>query len=321
MARAKSAQKPKGQRPKKSGGSGGRGGFLVTAIAFFLAVPLLAAAVAWQSPLKLPDFKLEWPGATAPTAATPQRPPAKTTIPAAAPAARPEATVAAATKAPAAASTPTARSVSSVSATAVPSATPAGKIVLRVPIYRQQHAQSCEAASLRMALATFGVQMPENDLLAALARDPTPRRVVGDTVQWGDPDVGFVGSWDGAYLRDGYGVYEGPIADLAMSYGFETTKYGKGVDPKQLYASVRQGFPSVVWLPYDLTVKGRGSWVTPGGKKIPYVVTEHAVVLAGIDDRGVYYADPMKPDLQFATFSAFEKAIGELDGRFVTVRP
>jgi len=77
----------------------------------------------------------------------------------------------------------------------------------------------------------------------------------------------------------------------------------------------------VVWLPYDLTVKGRGSWVTPGGKKIPYVVTEHAVVLAGIDDRGVYYADPMKPDLQFATFSAFEKAIGELDGRFVTVRP
>ena len=77
----------------------------------------------------------------------------------------------------------------------------------------------------------------------------------------------------------------------------------------------------MVWIPYDLVVKGRGSWVTPAGKKIPYIVTEHAVVLAGIDERGVYYADPMKPDLQFATYSAFEKAMSELEDRFVTVRP
>ena len=285
---------------------------MATLIAFLLAVPVLAAAVVWQSPLKFSDFKLEWPIALAPATATPQRPPVKTAVPVAAPEARREATAVPATKAPAAVRTPTAHPAPSAPAAAAPSATPAGKMILKVPIYRQQHALSCEAASLRMALGTFGVQMPENDLLAALARDPTPRKVVGDTVQWGDPDVGFVGSWDGVYLRDGYGVYEKPIADLAMSYGFETTKYGKNVDPKQLYESVRQGFPSVVWMPYDMVVKGRGSWVTPAGKKIPYVVTEHAVILAGIDDRGVYYADPMKPDLQFATFSAFEKAIAEL---------
>jgi hypothetical protein len=84
---------------------------------------------------------------------------------------------------------------------------------------------------------------------------------------------------------------------------------------------VRDGLPSVVWMPYDLTVKGRGAWTTPAGKRVPYVVTEHAVVLAGIDATGVYYADPMKPDLQFAAFSAFEKAIGELQGRYVTLRP
>ena len=317
MAKGKSTQKSKGQKPRKGRGSGGFG---VTLVAFFLAVPLLAAVVASQSTFKLSDLKLQWPGGQAPAAATPTRPPEKNPVPAAAPKVHPEATVVVATKTPVAASTPAHTSAIAVP-TVAPSSTPASKIVLKVPIYHQQHALSCEAASLRMALATFGVQMPENDLLAALARDPTPRKVIGDTVQWGDPDVGFVGSWDGVYLKDGYGVYEKPIADLAMSYGFETTKYGKNVDPKQLYESVREGYPSVVWMPYDMVVKGRGSWVTPAGKKIPYVVTEHAVVLAGIDERGVYYADPMKPDLQFATFSAFEKAIAELDGRFVTVRP
>ena len=318
MAKGKSARKPSGQKPKRSGGNSGSPS--ATLIAFLVAVPVLVAAMIWQSPVKLADFKLQWPIASVPSTPTPLRPPAKTTVPAAAPEAHREATAIAATKAPAATSAPVAHTSSAVP-TVSPSSTPASKMVLKVPIYHQQHALSCEAASLRMALATFGVQMPEDDLLAALARDPTPRKVVGDTVEWGDPDVGFVGSWDGAYLKDGYGVYEGPVADLAMSYGFETTKYGKNVDPKQLYESVRQGFPSVVWMPYDMIVKGRGSWVTPAGKKIPYVVTEHAVVLAGVDDRGVYYADPMKPDLQFATYSAFEKAMSELGDRFVTVRP
>ena len=320
MAKGKSSQKPKGQKPKNGAGNRGGRSSAVTMIAFLMAVPLLAAAVVWQSPLNLSNFKLEWPVASAPTAAAPQRSPEKSALPVPAPARR-ETTAVVPTKVPRATARPASSSASTTSTEAAPSATPGGKMILRVPIYHQQHALSCEAASLRMALATFGVQMPEDDLLAALARDPTPRRVVGDTVQWGDPDVGFVGSWDGVYLRDGYGVYEGPIADLARSYGFETTKYGKGVDAKQLYASVRQGFPSVVWMPYDMIVKGRGFWLTPAGKKIPYVVTEHAVVLTGVDDRGVYYADPMKPDLQFATFPAFEKAIAELGDRFVTVQP
>ncbi len=318
MAKGKSARKPSGQKPKRGGGNSG--GPSATLIAFLVAVPVLVAAMIWQSPVKLADFKLQWPIASVQTTPTPQRPTAKPAAPAAVPKTHREAPAVAATKAPEATSAPVAHTSSAVP-TVSPSSTPASKMVLKVPIYHQQHALSCEAASLRMALATFGVEMSENHLLAALARDPTPRKVVGETVQWGDPDIGFVGSWDGVYLKDGYGVYEKPIADLAQSYGFETTKYGKNVDPKQLYESVRQGFPSVVWMPYDMVVKGRGSWVTPAGKTIPYVVTEHAVVLAGVDDRGVYYADPMKPDLQFATYSSFEKAMSELGDRFVTVRP
>ena len=79
------------------------------------------------------------------------------------------------------------------------------------------------------------------------------------TVRWGNPEIGYVGRWDGIFARDGYGVCDGPIAQLARDYGFEGTSHGQGVDPTELYDALRQGFPSVVWVPYDLTVKGRGA--------------------------------------------------------------
>lgn len=319
MAKSRGGQRSGGQKASRRSGGHGAGPWLVGLILVLLAVPTAAAIIVWQSHLGGPDFRLPWPAAAAgaPTASplAGQKSPAKAAVPTAP--LQQQATAAPPTKPPlAAAPTATVRPVASPA-----SATPAAKLVLRVPIYKQQHDLSCEAAALRMALATFGTQMSEDGILAAMPRDTTSRKVVGDTVVWGDPDVGFVGKWDGTFLQDGYGVYEAPIADLAMSYGFQATRHGKNVDPKQLYASLRDGMPSIVWMPYGLTVKGRGSWQTPAGKKVPYVVTEHAVALAGIDERGVYYADPQKPDLQFATFTDFEKAIAELDGRYVTVRP
>jgi uncharacterized protein YvpB len=54
---------------------------------------------------------------------------------------------------------------------------------------------------------------------------------------------------------------------------------------------------------------------------VPYVVTEHAVVLAGVDEQGIQYADPIQPTLQSATYAAFETAFAEIDNRAVVVRP
>ncbi len=318
-----------GGQPKNTRRGSGEWRWLTPLIVAIFAVPLLALAAVWQSDGKMPALSLPAlgtgggagptgaPARTAsPVAAAPAR---KTPVPTAT-ATRKEVPTANPTKASTPVLTPTARPVATVPV--APTSTPAAKMVLKVPVYRQEHALSCEAASLRMALATFGLQLSEDKLLATLAKDPTPRKASGDSiVQWGDPDVGFVGAWDGKFLQDGYGVYEKPIAELAMAQGYEAVRYGKNVDPKELYAAVREGFPSIVWMPYDLAVKGRGSWVTPASKRIPYVVTEHAVVLAGIDPDGVYYADPMKPVLQYAPFAAFEKAIAELDSRYVTVRP
>ena len=140
-------------------------------------------------------------------------------------------------------------------------------------------------------------------------------------MRWGNPDIGYVGRWDGVFGVDGYGVYDAPIADLAREYGFEGTSHGQGVNPGDLYDALQQGFPSVVWVPYDLAVKGRGTWTTPGGERVDYVVTEHAVVLSGVDDTGVQYADPYTASLRHASFDDFESAMGVLGNRAVTVRP
>jgi uncharacterized protein YvpB len=66
--------------------------------------------------------------------------------------------------------------------------------------------------------------------------------------------VGYVGKWDGVYVKDGYGVYDGPIADVARSFGFGGTTHASGADPERLYTAVRQGFPIVMWIPYALSV-------------------------------------------------------------------
>ncbi len=189
-----------------------------------------------------------------------------------------------------------------------------------VPLYRQEHALTCEAAALRMALGSLGVEVTEGDILDRLARDPTPRQVQSDgSIVWGDPDVGFVGAFDGTFAVDGYGVYDGPICDVAQSFGFSGSTHQRGTDPSSVYWAVRQGAPTLVWVPYALSVRGRGAWFTPDGRTVEYVVTEHCVVVADVTDTGVVYADPWEAVLKTADFATFEAAFGEIDNRAVMV--
>jgi uncharacterized protein YvpB len=195
-------------------------------------------------------------------------------------------------------------------------------VLLALPLHRQAHSLSCEAAALQMALATVGISTTEDDLLQQLARDPTPRTVQPDgSVTWGDPDSGFVGTWDGVFGVDGYGVYQDPIADLARAQGAAATTAESGADPEDLYQAVKDGDPVIVWMPYEGVVRGRGSWTTPAGAEVDYVVTEHAVVLAGVDDEGVVFADPYTASLQRMDYAQFEQAMAELNNRAVIVRP
>jgi uncharacterized protein YvpB len=144
---------------------------------------------------------------------------------------------------------------------------------LNVPFHRQEHSLSCEIASLQMALAGVGINVPESELISHLDFDPTAKS--GGV--WGDPYKGFVGSVDGAMPRTGYGVYWDPIAKLGLRY--TRTRVITDGTLQHLTAQIDAGRPVVVWGHF-----GNGSkfsWRTPEGRVITAVSGEHARTLIG----------------------------------------
>jgi uncharacterized protein YvpB len=149
-------------------------------------------------------------------------------------------------------------------------------VKLAVPYHHQQHALSCEIASLMMALNYKGIKVTENELIQQLpVSDPGPRRTNNI---WGDPNLGFVGNIDGRMPNTGYGVYEQPIYDLASKY--RPAKIITNGTLADLITELGNDNPVVVWG----VVIGRSkdiSWKTPEGKIITAKLDEHARTLIG----------------------------------------
>lgn len=154
---------------------------------------------------------------------------------------------------------------------------PTPTVKLRVPFFRQEHALSCEVATLRMALAYRGVTVSEADLLAAVGVDPTPRRRTAGVLAWGDPDEAFVGDVDGVMGRSGYGVHAGPIGRVAGQYRrVEVIAQGTA---SVLAEAIANGNPVIVW-----GYLGGGKplrWQTLSGKQVRAVDGEHTRVVIG----------------------------------------
>ncbi|HET7098964.1 MAG TPA: C39 family peptidase [Patescibacteria group bacterium] len=144
---------------------------------------------------------------------------------------------------------------------------------LSVPAYLQQHTLSCEVSALRMTLAYKGVVKSEDELLGLVGYDNTPH--VGGT--WGNPYEHFVGNVNGNQMRDGYGVYWGPIERVAKMFG-NALAFEHG-DIKLLTDNIKKGNPVIIW-----TYSKNGtptSWTTPSGVKVFAAAGEHTVVVVG----------------------------------------
>ncbi|MFZ2202452.1 MAG: Ig-like domain-containing protein, partial [Microgenomates group bacterium] len=112
---------------------------------------------------------------------------------------------------------------------------------LSVPSYLQQHPLSCEVAALRMALAFRQIEKTEEELLAQVGYDPSPRR--GNL--WGDPYEIFVGDIDGKQMSTGYGVYWPPIARVANLY--TKAREFSGLPLPEILTEVKNGNPVIIW--------------------------------------------------------------------------
>jgi uncharacterized protein YvpB len=168
---------------------------------------------------------------------------------------------------------------------------------LNVPYHRQEHALSCEIASLKMALGAVGINLPESELIAALPVDRTPRQ----NGTWGNPYQAFVGDIDGKMLQTGYGVYWDPIARVGQRYR-RTEVIRNGGLPELVY-HLNQGRPVIVWGFY-----GRGEradWRAPDGGLVRAVNGEHARVLIGYtgsmnNPESLVLLDPIYGELQWS---------------------
>ncbi len=144
---------------------------------------------------------------------------------------------------------------------------------LAVPAYLQKYTLSCEIASLRMALNFRGANVSEDDLIPKVGLDSTPHN--GDT--WGNPYNAFVGNIRGTQMKDGYGVYWGPIAKAARSY--RQAQDFQGWNTNQVTKEITNGNPVIIWI-YSHNGT-RTSWKTPDGVNVYAVRDEHAVVVVG----------------------------------------
>ena len=148
-------------------------------------------------------------------------------------------------------------------------------VQLPISFHRQEHSLSCEIATLKMALDSYGITIPEASLIDQLPFDRTPK---GGGV-WGDPNEGFVGSIDGKMLVTGYGVYWDPIAKVGQRY--RRTEVLRNSTAAEVAGHIAAGRPVIVWGYY-----GRYkpySWTAANGKAVQAVNGEHVRIVTGFN--------------------------------------
>lgn len=153
---------------------------------------------------------------------------------------------------------------------------------------RPELPSGCEATSLAMALAYYGVEVDKSTLAQELPYDTTElvRNPDGTIKTWGDPEVGFVGTPFG----NGYTINPGPLKQVVDKYrpgGLALT----GKDFSELEQFIGQGKPVLVWFTIDYGMPDAREWKTPAGKTINASKPLHNIVITGVDSNYVYFND------------------------------
>lgn len=190
-------------------------------------------------------------------------------------------------------------------------------VELAVPFHRQEHALSCEVATLKMILDFYGHNISENELLAKLTFSTKAPRSPENI--WADADTGFVGNIDGKMPNTGYGVYEEELARLASQY--REARALKGATLEDILASISRGVPVIVW---GHIASGRDiSWQTSDGDTEKAVYGEHTRVLIGFkgttsNPSHLILLDPVYGKIIFSK-NKFIKNWASLDNRALLV--
>ncbi|WP_088294103.1 C39 family peptidase [Bacillus mycoides] len=170
------------------------------------------------------------------------------------------------------------------------------KVMLsNVPLIQQlpELDRGCEVTSLAMMLQYAGVSVDK----MKLANEIKKVNFMEDGVR-GNPNEGFVGNIY-TFSESGYGVYHGPLFQLAKKYLPNKAVDLTGKSIEEIYMSVKAGHPVVMitnatYAPLD--EEEFTTWETNSGD-VSITYNEHCVVLVGYDKESVYIRDPLDDSL------------------------
>jgi uncharacterized protein YvpB len=168
------------------------------------------------------------------------------------------------------------------------------EVRLSVARQRQSHNLSCESSAASMAAHYHGVQLSEADVLAALPLDDNPH-------------FGFRGNVDGPTggIED-YGVYAGPIMAILNDQGLRAQPIVSGLDG--IRAAIARNNPVIAWITYDCQPQ-TPTTVMIDGQEVTLVPYQHAVVVTGYDNMGVWANDPWDGQEDFYPLADFQRAM------------
>ncbi|OIJ20997.1 hypothetical protein BKP45_07335 [Anaerobacillus alkalidiazotrophicus] len=168
--------------------------------------------------------------------------------------------------------------------------------ILQVPLILQfpDLPRGAEVTSLAMLLGYAGEKVNKLELAEHIKKDPTPLSMVDDMIFYGNPNDGFVGSMY-SLTEPGYGVYHGPIKELAENYLPNQIVDMTGAKFEDILYPLHAGRP--IWVIIHTQFKTLQdeefqTWKTPSGE-IEVTYFQHAVLLTGYDGQNIYYNDPL----------------------------
>ena len=166
----------------------------------------------------------------------------------------------------------------------------------RLAVERQQqsHNLSCESSAASMAAQFHGVQLGEQEVLAALPSNSNPH-------------LGFRGNVDGPTggIVD-YGVYAGPILEILNARGLNAGLVTGGIEG--IKAAIARGNPVIAWVTYNCQPSTPTTEVIDG-QEVTLVPNQHVVVVTGFNAEGVWANDPWDGQEDYYPMSVFEHAM------------
>ncbi len=136
----------------------------------------------------------------------------------------------------------------------------------------------------------------------------------------GNPNEGFVGNIY-TFSESGYGVYHGPLFQLAEKYLPNKAVDLTGKNIEEIYKSVKAGKPVVMitnatFAPLD--EDEFTTWETNSGD-VSITYNEHCVVLIGYDQESVYIRDPLEDSLDVKVpRETFEQAWAQMGSQAIS---